>query len=39
MRGLIAYDSYYGNGTQVAETIANELCGAGHELRVINLHE
>ena len=39
MRGLIAYDTYYGNGAQVAEAIADELRAAGHELRLVNLHE
>ena len=30
VRGLIAYDTYYGNGAQVAEAIADELRAAGH---------
>jgi flavodoxin len=38
VKGTIAYDSYYGNGTQVAEAIAEELRAAGHDVRVINLH-
>ena len=39
MKGLIAYDSYYGNGAQVAAAIADELRAAGHEVRLVNLHE
>jgi len=39
VKGTIVYDSYYGNGTQVAEAIADELRAAGHEVRVVNLHE
>jgi flavodoxin len=38
VKGLVAYDSYYGNGTQVAEAIAEELRAAGHEVVVVNLH-
>ena len=39
MRGLIAYDTYFGNGGQVAAVIAEELSAAGHEVRLLNLHE
>jgi len=39
MRGLIAYDTYYGNGAQVAAAIADELRSAGHDVRLLNLHE
>jgi menaquinone-dependent protoporphyrinogen IX oxidase len=39
MRGLIAYDTYFGNAGQVAAAIADELLAAGHEVRLINLHE
>ena len=39
MRGLIAYDSYFGNGAQVAAAIAEELRMAGHDVRLLNLHE
>ena len=38
MRGLIAYDSYFGNSAQVAAAIADELRAAGHEVRLVNLH-
>ncbi len=38
MRGLVAYDTYYGNGAQVAKVIADELRAAGHEVRLVNLH-
>jgi len=39
VKGAIVYDSYYGNGTQVAAAIADELRAAGHEVRVVNLHK
>jgi len=39
MNGLIACDSYFGNTLQVAEAIAEELRGAGHDVIVANLHE
>jgi flavodoxin len=38
VRGLIAYDSYYGNGAQVAAAIAEELRAAAHDVRVVDLH-
>ena len=38
MNGLIAYDSYYGNGAQVAAAIAAELRAAGHEVSLLDLH-
>jgi flavodoxin len=38
VKGLVAYDSYYGNGAQVATAIAEELRAAGHEVVVVNLH-
>jgi flavodoxin len=38
VKGLIAYDSYYGNGAQVAAAIAEELRAAGHETIVVDLH-
>jgi len=38
MKGLVAYDSYFGNGGQVAAAIADELRAAGHEVRLIDLH-
>lgn len=39
MKGLVAYDSYFGNAGQVGEVIAEELRLAGHEVRLVNLHE
>ena len=38
MRGLVAYDSYFGNAGRVAAAIAEELRAAGHHARVIDLH-
>ena len=38
MRGLIVYDTYYGNGAQVAAAIAEELRAASHEVDLVNLH-
>jgi flavodoxin len=38
VKGLVAYDSYYGNGAQVAAAIADELRSAGHEVRLLDLH-
>ena len=38
MKGLIAYDSYYGNGAKVAATIAEELRAAGHQVDLLDLH-
>ena len=38
MKGLIAFDTYYGNGAQVAAAIADELRAAGHEVLLVNLH-
>jgi len=38
MKGLIAYDSYFGNGTQVAAAIAEELRAAGHDVDLVDLH-
>jgi hypothetical protein len=37
MKGLVVYDSYFGNATQVANAIATELEAAGHQVRTINL--
>ena len=39
MKGLVAYDSYFGNGAQVAAAIADELRIAGHDVSLANLHE
>jgi len=38
MNGLIACDSYFGNTLQVAESLAEELRAAGHDVTVVNLH-
>ena len=38
MKGLIAYDTYYGNGAQVATAIAEELRTAGHQVDLLDLH-
>jgi flavodoxin len=38
MNGLVAYDSYYGNGERVATAIADELTGAGHAVTLVALH-
>ena len=38
MKGLVAFDSYYGNGAQVAGAIAEELRRAGHEVVLLDLH-
>jgi flavodoxin len=37
VQGLIAYDTYYGNGAQVAAAIAGELRLAGHEPTLVDL--
>ena len=39
MNGLIACDSYFGNTLQVAESLAEELRAAGHDVTVVNLHK
>ena len=38
MKGLIVYDTYFGNGGQVAAAIAEELRAAGHETDLVDLH-
>lgn len=38
MKGLVAFDSYFGNGAQVADAIAAELRAAGHDVTVVALH-
>ena len=38
MNGLVAFDSYYGNGAQVADAIAEEVRAAGHTVRLVDLH-
>jgi flavodoxin len=39
MKGLIVFDSYFGNSAQVAAAIADEVRSSGHEVRVINLQQ
>jgi flavodoxin len=38
VKGVVAWDSYYGNTATVAATIADELRGAGHDVRLVDLH-
>ncbi len=38
MKGLVAYDSYYGNTANVAAAIGEELRAAGHDVRLVDLH-
>lgn len=37
MKGIVAFDSVYGNTLKVAEAIAEELRGQGQEIEVIDL--
>jgi flavodoxin len=37
MRGIVAYDSVFGNTMKVAEAIADEVRANGHEVEVIDL--
>lgn len=39
MKGIVAYDSVYGNTRKVAETIADQLGTEGHQTELINLRE
>lgn len=39
MKGIVAYDSVHGNTKQVAETIADEIRAADHEVELIFLKE
>lgn len=39
MRGLVAYDSVYGNTKQIAESIAEEIKAAGHEAQVMSVKD
>ncbi len=39
MKGIVAFDSVYGNTKQVAEAIAEEIKAQGHEVEVYNLGE
>jgi flavodoxin len=38
MKGLVAFDSYHGNGAQVAGAIAEALRAAGHDVTEVPLH-
>ena len=37
MKGIVAYDSIYGNTERVAQAIAEEIRAQGHEVEVIDL--
>ena len=39
MKGLVAYDSVYGNTKQVAEAIAEEIKANGHEAVLVSVKE
>lgn len=39
MRGVVAYDSVYGNTKLVAETVRAELENAGHQVTLLNVRE
>jgi flavodoxin len=39
MKGLVAYDSYYGNTKMVAIAIAKQIKADGHEAELVNLRE
>jgi flavodoxin len=39
MRGLVAYDSVYGNTKQIADAIAEEIKAAGHEAQVMSVKD
>lgn len=39
MKGVIVYDTYYGNTKRVAEAIAEEIRAAGHEAELRNVRE
>jgi len=39
MKGLVVYDSYYGNTQRVAETIAEELRTEGHEAELMSVRD
>jgi menaquinone-dependent protoporphyrinogen IX oxidase len=39
MKGIVAFDSVYGNTRKVAEAIAEEIRAQGHEVEVYNLGE
>jgi flavodoxin len=39
VKGIVVYDSYYGNTKQVAEAIADELKAEGHDAEVRSIRE
>jgi flavodoxin len=39
MKGVVAYDSVYGNTKQVAEAIAEQIRSEGHEAELISLRD
>jgi len=39
MKGIVAYDSVYGNTKKVAEAIAEEVKSEGHEVELISIKE
>lgn len=39
MKGVVAFDSFYGNTRQVAEAIADELRKSGHEASLLYLRQ
>ena len=39
MKGIVAYDTYYGNTKTVAEAIAEQIRADGHEVEVRNVRE
>lgn len=39
MKGIVAYDSVYGNTKKVAETIAEQIRAEGHEAELRNVRE
>ena len=39
MKGVVAYDSVYGNTKQVAEAIADQIRSEGHEVVLISLRD
>jgi len=39
MKGVVAYDSVYGNTKQVAEAIAEQIRSEGHEIELIALRD
>lgn len=39
MKGIVAYDSYYGNTKRVAEAIVEQVIAEGHEAQLIGVRE